>query len=156
MSERPVVRIVQPKAGLSGTLVLDTAGNPLPGVVEVHWRHVTGAIPRAWVELLGPLPDVVAELEAKAAAEARRYLDRLGRLDHPDAEVDPVSALGQVAADLAQGLKFAPRLHRAKGIQEARAAVQQVIDENPHLILASLRASLLEALERAASAPLAE
>lgn len=33
---------------------------------------------------------------------ARHYLDVLGKLTHPDASPDPVSALGQVAVDLAQ------------------------------------------------------
>lgn len=71
--------------------------------------------------------------EAAMRMKARRYLSRVGKLEHPDADVDPVGALGQVAVDFAQGLALVPpaaereRLaleERRRHFDAARAAVR--------------------------------
>lgn len=73
--------------------------------------------------------------KAEMQALARRYLARLGKSGHPDAERDPVGALGQVAVDLQQALNLRVLGRdgmldeaRRQALASAKAAVLAVID----------------------------
>jgi hypothetical protein len=104
MSER-AIRIVNDPADPLVLKVVDAAtGEPLKGVYRVTLEHTIGYLPRAWIEFFGVESKVEARLVAKEEGLARRYLERLGKMGHPDAGRDPVGALGQVAVDLQQAL----------------------------------------------------
>lgn len=51
---------------------------------------------------------------ARMTVTARIYLARLEKEDHPDAERDPVGALGQAAIDLLQALALSESLRRSR------------------------------------------
>jgi hypothetical protein len=84
----------------------------VPGPIDAAMAERIG---QQWKEALLEGRTIVLEGGAtfvpfsEAAAlriRARRYLARIGKLNHPDAEKDPVGALGQAAVDFLQRIRF--------------------------------------------------
>lgn len=102
------IKVFMDGATIGGTRLFDADTGKeldLDHVTEVRcvWRK--GTLPRVEVTFLGAPCEAVAACESPEV-RASKYLAAIGRPDHPDAERDPVGALGQAAVDLKQALLF--------------------------------------------------
>lgn len=108
--KRQHLTVVMDGARPGGTTVA-AEGEGLLKVRKLRVAQAAGELPKVEVEVLDL--SLHAEVDGWVGTDveyrARRWLEQLGKLNHPHAATDPVGALGQVAVDLQQCLNLIPQ-----------------------------------------------